>query len=222
MAPALVVSDYDAWHFASAYRTTSLIGSSAAQVKPVHLLSTPPHKSKSLMHIHAAPDSMKAMTASDGRVTDGCYIADPATAVAIWVPPVPLCGVSTLTTQSSTALVTWSPLMALPGINTSTAKAFTALVAWTPLQTLSAAGLCPAQEVPTALISTDYTMTMEPTLAWLRHAVKWLSLASRKCQYGVKALIDAHTCINVPSDFVVSQSALFRISNAMPSVPALL
>ena len=95
MAPALVVSDYDAWHFASAYRTTSLIGSSAAQVKPVHLLSTPPHKSKSLMHIHSAPVSMKEMTDSDGRVTDGCYRADP-TAVAIWVLPVPLCGVSTL------------------------------------------------------------------------------------------------------------------------------
>ena len=38
MAPALEVSDNDAWHFASAYRTTSRIGSSAAQVKPVHLL----------------------------------------------------------------------------------------------------------------------------------------------------------------------------------------
>ena len=163
------------------------------------------------MHIHAALDSMKAMTASDGRVTDGCYIADPATAVAIWVPPVPLCG---LTIQSSTAVVTWSPSVALPGINTSTAKTFTALAVWTPLQNLSAARLCPAQEVPPAPTSTDYTMTMEPALAWLRHAVKWLSPAARKwpvSQYGVKAFIDSHTCTNVPSDFVVG-FAVFTLS----------
>ena len=147
LAPALAVTDYDAWHSTSAYRATWQTESAVTQMQSVYPVPTLPHVPK-------------AVAASDCRVPDVSCSTHRATALAIQSQFAPQ--------QSSPAEVICSPSALLNSPTAGVLRSLltplhssTALAVRTPLQYPDLQGSCPAADVRTAVTSPDYTKAVE-------------------------------------------------------------